>query len=657
MEYKQSIISVSPVSTESPKKETVIDIIREIVKRTAEAFGKPINFIADNWLIVAQELDKLEATHKGRITKYPAILLFTDNIQENPAPPLKQWDWEVNLERILICTNAIQGNGDEKRATVYSDILNPICENFLTAINQHTRIFTKGIHAVNPIVYNRYNLTVSAGKTKIFADNLDGIEIRNLKLKIRDKCIPKPITPPEPPLPPEKYTLNIQKNGNGIVVPTPGKYEFEQDTVVFISALGITADNEDDNTVFDKWTGDITSTDNQLSVIMTKNTNITANFTGAEPPEPPIDDTFFPITVTFLYRDMVTGQEVEHKKRYNVGDNAVFPEIGDIPEIRDPNDNLVYPALTFQGWNFEQSELNNLQHDICVGAHYVTTDGWTKLYVVITPTTGTDPIDALTQTIRFQLQPPVLNRVLTIKWGDGISEEITSASTNILLAIEHKYKDYGNYWIELKLTSGTATYHLNGTTSVPIFSTTSKQSILVRCFFGENIIDLNYYLFYYSTNLEEYTFPIISGTILFAQSMRWCYRLKNAVIPKGATHIDSFNFSEAYCLKNISLPMTVKYIPQGTNASAFNLCTSLKNFVIGKNVEIIGTSTFASCYNLQKYIILPLSPPTLTNINAFSGINRLCKMYVPDESLELYKTATNWLNFKDHMYPLSQLYN
>jgi hypothetical protein len=49
------------------------------------------------------------------------------------------------------------------------------------------------------------------------------------------------------------------------------------------------------------------------------------------------------------------------------------------------------------------------------------------------------------------------------------------------------------------------------------------------------------------------------------------------------------------------------------------------------------------------------TPPTLANTNAFSNINSICKIYVPDESVEVYKSATNWVTYADYIYPMSEM--
>ena len=69
------------------------------------------------------------------------------------------------------------------------------------------------------------------------------------------------------------YTLNVSTIGNGNVTVVPEQLEYEYGTEVTL-----TAESEEDWT-FSGWSGDVTSSDNPLMVIMDNNKSITATFT------------------------------------------------------------------------------------------------------------------------------------------------------------------------------------------------------------------------------------------------------------------------------------------------------------------------------------------------------------------------------------------
>lgn len=49
------------------------------------------------------------------------------------------------------------------------------------------------------------------------------------------------------------------------------------------------------------------------------------------------------------------------------------------------------------------------------------------------------------------------------------------------------------------------------------------------------------------------------------------------------------------------------------------------------------------------YHVLPTTPPTLANTNAFTAIPADCIIYVPAASLAAYQAATNWSTYASRM--------
>lgn len=83
-----------------------------------------------------------------------------------------------------------------------------------------------------------------------------------------------------------------------------------------------------------------------------------------------------------------------------------------------------------------------------------------------------------------------------------------------------------------------------------------------------------------------------------------------------------------------TIPNSVTYI----EFTAFTNCAALTQITIGDRIEYIGYFAFANCHMLQKMTVLALVPPILDG----SITNYDIQVYVPAESLEIYKTTEGW---------------
>lgn len=86
--------------------------------------------------------------------------------------------------------------------------------------------------------------------------------------------------------------------------------------------------------------------------------------------------------------------------------------------------------------------------------------------------------------------------------------------------------------------------------------------------------------------------------------------------------------------------------------NVFLNCISLLNITIPSTVTSIGSNTFKGCSGLE-YIISKPSPPPSLGSTSFTNTNN-CPIYVPDASVEAYKTATNWATYASQIKPLSE---
>ena len=99
----------------------------------------------------------------------------------------------------------------------------------------------------------------------------------------------------------------------------------------------------------------------------------------------------------------------------------------------------------------------------------------------------------------------------------------------------------------------------------------------------------------------------------------------------------------------------VKYKLDGTSIGdyCFSQCKGLTSITIPDSVTRIGNGAFQNCSVLRSVTIQATTPPSLGS-GAFNNTNN-CPIYVPAESVNAYKAATNWTTYADKIKPLSEL--
>lgn len=82
-------------------------------------------------------------------------------------------------------------------------------------------------------------------------------------------------------------------------------------------------------------------------------------------------------------------------------------------------------------------------------------------------------------------------------------------------------------------------------------------------------------------------------------------------------------------------------------------CPYLTSVELPSTLTTLGNKAFANDTSLESIICRATTPPTMNATSALENTNN-CPIYVPDASLEAYKTATNWSQFQSRIKPLSE---
>lgn len=347
--------------------------------------------------------------------------------------------------------------------------------------------------------------------------------------------------------------------------------------------------------------------------------------------------------------------------------DAVAPTAPNLP---------THENLTFYEWN---NDFSNPSRDMDIGAIY--TSAHTYITVNICAGSGLYIALSLSKTAGTDL---------TVYWGDGTS--VTNWSSGNI-TIGKNYSTYGTYTIRIESVSNFYLGH--GSAGV-----ISNNHFITKAIVGEKAI-LNTYCFNAASAMETLVLNT-SITSVPQSTIRSCYELKHLNLPKSFVTINQYGF--AY---NVKMEHCI-VSSSGLNAlgvNAFDGCTGLKDFILPPfgTLTALNSSSFQDCYSLTEFKIqkgITLAdyyflrnshrltslefPSTLTSLNGnafvtLSGIREFVfnsttppslsssalfnhyidfkksfKIFVPDASVNAYKTATNWVTAANYIYPLSE---
>lgn len=115
------------------------------------------------------------------------------------------------------------------------------------------------------------------------------------------------------------------------------------------------------------------------------------------------------------------------------------------------------------------------------------------------------------------------------------------------------------------------------------------------------------------------------------------------VLPKELLSLGSSAFNGCWRLSGVvEIPENIISVP----SSVFSGCTGLEGIKLHKDVEVIEASAFSNCTGVYSIVCEAKNPPTI-NANSFNGVAKdNFTLEVPEASVNLYKNASNWREFK-----------
>lgn len=163
-----------------------------------------------------------------------------------------------------------------------------------------------------------------------------------------------------------------------------------------------------------------------------------------------------------------------------------------------------------------------------------------------------------------------------------------------------------------------------------------KCTNLVSVTVPNSVTQINEYAFYGCSALTDLILPdtIRGGERVFYG----CSALTSISITFST--IPEYAFGNCTSLNSVTLSNSVTYI--GSNA--FYNCSSLTNITVPTSCTTIQGMAFASCTSLLSVTVLSTTPPAVGS-NIFYLGNANTVIYVPAESVDTYKSASEWSSY------------
>lgn len=171
--------------TEQP---SVTDIVRNVVGEVEKEYGKHVNFLWGDWTYIANQLTMMSATPQIAEEKYPVFCLFLPFDEDKSD---YRYESSTNVDLLIATTTLSRYTNEERERESFKAVLRPLYALFIKHLKKYPLLDFERNHVPHTYSenygYGARGVLMSEGKK--FNDLIDGIDIKNLNLKIKKlKC-------------------------------------------------------------------------------------------------------------------------------------------------------------------------------------------------------------------------------------------------------------------------------------------------------------------------------------------------------------------------------------------------------------------------------------------------------------------------------------
>ena len=174
-------------------------------------------------------------------------------------------------------------------------------------------------------------------------------------------------------------------------------------------------------------------------------------------------------------------------------------------------------------------------------------------------------------------------------------------------------------------------------------STNTLVSGCIETIIPSGILIIGDHAFYGQEDLISMTIPD-GVTTIGGSAFSECHNMESVVIPESVTSIQRYAFDNCKKLGSIYLPSGMTTIAEGILSG----CACLKTITVPRGVSKIERIAFNRCSGLTEITFMSVVPPTISEESILGNTNN-CPIYVPEGSVNAYKTAENWSEYADRI--------